>query len=174
MDERVALLLLVLAFLLFLLLLMFLGFRRRQRRQAGLPRPDGVPAEVGARLFESDGLYVATTVADQPLERIAVGGLGFRARAAVVVFERGVVLGLAGEPDAFLPAARIDGVERSTYTIDRVVERGGLAKISWRLGEQRVDSFLRLPDAATQSALIGAIESILTHPAPIGRTGEEG
>jgi len=163
---------LVLAFLVLLLALMYLGWRRRRRRQSGIPRPLPVPAERGADLAAEDGLYVATTSADEPLDRIAVGGLGFRARASVAVSESGVVLALAGEPDAFIPAGDLRGVDRSTAVIDRVVERGGLARIAWTLGGTPVDSYLRLADAPAQRRVIAAIESILPeHPGTDGGSG---
>ena len=167
MTDRPFLAALVIAFLLLLLGLMYLGWRRRQRRQSGIPRPLPVPAEVGEPRLSLDAFYVATTVADDPLNRIAVGGLGFRGRAVVAVHddpsrERGVVLGIAGEPDAWLPVRHIDRVDRSTATIDRVVERGGLVRIGWRLGDNAVDTYLRVGDAASQSALLAALARLTT------------
>jgi hypothetical protein len=142
---------------------MAVGWRARRRRQSHLPRPLAVPAELGAVLASADVFYVATTVAGQPLERIAVGGLGFRARATVTVAERGIVLGIAGEPEAFLPAESLRGVERATWTIDRVVETGGLILIAWTLGTTEVDSYLRVAEPADPTPIIEAIERLLDH-----------
>lgn len=167
MDERVVPAAAVIGLLLLLLVLMYLGFRARQRRQSGIPHPLEVPTDTGARLIELDVLYVASTVLDQPLERIAVQGLGFRARASVAVFDRGVALGIAGEPDAWLPASDIAQVDRSTFVIDRVVERNGLVRITWRLGGDPIDSYLRVTNGPDQTALITAIRSIVTENAPV-------
>jgi hypothetical protein len=147
---------------------MILGWRARKRRQSGLPRPKPVPAELGAELFSAELFYVATTLGGDPLNRVAVSGLGFRARASVIVAEAGIVLAIAGEPDAFLPKADLMGVERATWTIDRVVETGGLVAISWRLGATVVDSYLRMVEPTDPSGLIAAINQIV----PNGLTQE--
>lgn len=136
---------------------MYLGWRARQRRQSSLPRLAAVPADVGTELFAGEVFYVATTVAGEPLNRIAVAGLGFRARASVAVFEHGLVLSIAGEPDAFIPARDLRGVERATWTIDRVVETGGLVLIAWTLGTTEVDSYLRVASPTDPTPLIDAI-----------------
>ena len=161
----------MLGVLVVLLGLMYLGFRRRQKRQAGIPRPRAVPDSPGARLVDfGDLLYVASTVRDQPLDRIAVSGLGFRGRASVAVFERGAALGIAGEPDAFIPASDIDAIDRATWTIDRAVERDGLVRLAWRLGGTPIDSYLRIGEAANQTAFITAIRGIV----PSGTTAKNG
>ena len=75
------------------------GWRARQRRQAGLPALAAPPATIGGATFTDDVFYVATTRADSPTDRIAVRGLGFRARAGVAVHGEGLVLSIAGQPD---------------------------------------------------------------------------
>ncbi|MCU1583606.1 MAG: hypothetical protein JWM49_162 [Microbacteriaceae bacterium] len=150
----------VIIVILLALLGMFLGWRGRQRRQAGLPTPDAVPAELGTGLLALEAFYVATTVADRELDRIAVAGLGYRSRARVTVAERGVVLSLSAVPEIFIPAEAILGADRATFTIDRVVETGGLVRITWLLGDTGVDSYLRTGDSSESAALIAAVTSI--------------
>ncbi len=145
--------------------LMALGWRARRRRQAGLGEPSAPPAEPGATILRDDLLYVATTRADVPLERIAVAGLGFRGRAIVTVVASGVVLEIAGREASFIPAADILGVGRATWTIDRVVNTDGLVLLRWRLGDGEVDSYLR---SARPDALIEALEPLV----PAGDTDD--
>ena len=171
MDSRVYSGAIVLAFLLLLLVLMYAGWRRRQRRQSGIPRPQGLPELTGRELIAAEAFYVASTMTDEPLNRIAVAGLGYRARAHVQVFESGISLGIAGEPDAFIPRSDLVAVERATWTIDRVVETGGLVRLVWQLGDTTIDSYLRVPEPTDPSELLGAIESIIT--APTGARNEE-
>ncbi len=123
---------------------MFAGWRARQRRQANLPSPASVPADTGRVLAAAGGLYVATTRAGEPLERIAVHGLGYRSRMVVTVAEHGVVLELTGAAPAFIPAASLRSATRATWAIDKGVEPGGLVLLGWRLGELDVDSYLRI------------------------------
>lgn len=135
-----------------------LGWRARRRRQAALPALATPPAELGAALASDDGFYVATTRADAPTDRIAVRGLGFRARAGIAVHPEGVVLSIAGQPDVFIPTSAIDGVGRATWTIDRVVGRDGLVFVRWSLGDVVVDTNLRVADP---EALVTALERIV-------------
>lgn len=161
MDRLIPALLLV-AVVAFVFTLMALGWRARRRRQAALPAPAARPADLGAVRLEEDLLYVATTPAEQPLERIAVAGLGFRARALVTVGDRGVLLDLAGAEPVFIPAADVDGVGLATWTLDRVVDREGLVFLRWRLGDAVLDSYLR---SADPDRLVTAL-----HPLSTGRS----
>jgi hypothetical protein len=134
-----------------------LGWRARQRRQSALPALDAPPATLGAAVAVADGFYVATTHAEKPTDRIAVRGLGFRARASVAVHPEGVVLSIAGQPDAFIPTPAIIGVGRATWTIDRVVGTDGLVFVRWNLGGAEVDTNLRV---AEPEALVAALQTI--------------
>ncbi len=135
-----------------------LGWRARRRRQAALPALATPPATLGTPLAVEDGFYVATTGAESPTDRIAVRGLGFRARAGIAVHPEGIVLSIAGQPDAFVPAAAIEGVGRATWTIDRVVDRDGLVFVRWTLGDVLVDTNLRVGDP---DALVAALTTLV-------------
>lgn len=180
--DRPALMAVTVAFLALLLLLMYLGWRARKRRQAFVPEPRSVPADPGQTRLVSSLFYVATTAAGEPLDRIAVRGLGFRARAELTVVDAGLVLGIPGQRDIFIPAGEIRGVDRATWTIDRVVERDGLVLIAWLLvtpavegGDAQVtpvDTYLRLDSPAAAAELIAAITHLLsTIPTPSTQGG---
>lgn len=129
-----------------LLLLMLFAWRRRMRRDASITVPLGVPehAEVTGR---HEVLYVSTTKHDQPLERLAVSPLAYRARGEAVVTDRGLALGLDGAPTVFIASARLVGVDRATVTIDKVVEPGGLVRVAWSVSDGMiVDSYIRVAD----------------------------
>ncbi len=155
----------VIAVILLALLGMYLGWRARQRRQSSLPEIATVPADAGAVRYSAETFYAATTIAGEPLNRVAVRGLGFRGRATVTVTDLGVILGIAGVPEAFIQISALRRVERATWTIDRVVENGGLVLIAWTLGETDIDSYLRLADSADPGPLIDAISGLLTSKA---------
>ncbi len=133
------------------------GWRRRAARQTEFTPPAPVPDDIGETVIAVDALYVATTRAGDPYDRIAAAGLGFRARASVTVTRRGLVLGLAGSPVRWIPAAELRGADRATWTIDRVVEPDGLVLLAWTLAGHPVDSYLRaeLPDE-----LVTAVRSL--------------
>ena len=134
-----------------------LGWVRRRRRQRGIPAPARMPADIGTLHAEFDGFYVATTLEGQPLNRVAVRGLGFRARATIAVAELGVVLSLPGNT-VFIPRDTVREVTRSNYAIDRVVEPGGLVLLAWTLGDTPLDSYFRVEQT---EELVRALESLL-------------
>src|SRR5690606_32119241 len=135
---------------------MALGWRNRRRRQANLDVVPVPPSEIGDEIARERVLYVATTLAEQPLERVVVGGLGFRAKGEVHIARGGLVLDLAGAPPAFIPVADIRGVGLASWTIDKGVEEGGLVFVRWQPGGTTVDSHprsehsARLHDALTE------------------------
>ena len=132
----------VLFFLAVMLGAMALSWWARKKRQSGYAELATVPTELGELLGEFTGLYLASTPPEEPLNRIAVRGLGFRARTTIEVFTAGLVF----IGDRFVPAATIAGIGRASYTIDRGVEPEGLTVVSWELGDARIDSYFRLDD----------------------------
>ena len=133
----------------------------RTRRDAGMVAPVGeVPADA-TELARWEGLYVATTAHEQPLERLAVRGLGFRSRAVTTVTDRGIGLEMPGSPALFIPAEQLVAADQSTVVIDRVVERDGLVRLVWRIdSEHVVDSYLR-PQEASARAVADSIRPLI-------------
>ncbi|WP_295845509.1 hypothetical protein [uncultured Microbacterium sp.] len=133
---------------------------RRTRRDARYTAPVGeLPADaVETAVFS--GLYVATTRHDEPLERLAIKGLGFRSRVDVTVTTAGVALDLQGQPRIALTRDRLVDAAQATVAIDRVVERDGLTRVSWRIDDDTiVDTYLR-PQEASAKAVADAIRPL--------------
>ena len=145
--------------------LMLWGWTRRRKRDAQVEVPLGEP--VGSAILTSHGFYVATTKHDEPLNRIAARPLAFRSRVDVTVTEAGLGLAMPGERPVFIPASRIDGAGRATWTIDRVVERDGLVLVAWSDGSQILDTYVRLQDD-DPAALVAAIDGIRSAYSPMG------
>ncbi|PDQ34213.1 MAG: hypothetical protein B5766_12235 [Candidatus Lumbricidophila eiseniae] len=111
--------------------LMVGSWRRRTARDSalsGYPVPTSVPDVT----VEAEVLYVATTLAGKPLERLAITGLAFRAAAQLIVTEQGVLLRVTGASATWIPAERIVGISRASVAIDRAVEPDGLLGLEWR------------------------------------------
>lgn len=135
---------------------MALAWRSRHHKQAAL----GVVAD-GSGIATTDDtpvLYLATTVADQPLNRIVTNGLGYRARGTVGVAADGIVLDLDGVAPRFIPASDLVGVGQANWTIDRGTGGARLVGIRWRLHgadtEQQVESVVQPQDPAALVALL--------------------
>ncbi|MBS0024880.1 PH-like domain-containing protein [Microbacterium paraoxydans] len=165
-DLAVAILI---ALALLILLAMLFAWRRRVRRDAAFTAPLGVPehAEVMRR---DEVLYVSTTKHEQPLERVAITPLAFRARGELAVTDRGLALALDGAPTVFLAREHLVAVDRATVTIDRVVEPGGLVRIAWRVADATiVDSYLRLANGDPQN-LISDLQRLVPAAPDTGAT----
>ncbi|MCJ1713842.1 hypothetical protein [Curtobacterium sp. VKM Ac-2922] len=125
-------------------------WRTRARKQTEAVPPVRVPDAPGTLVGSWDGFSVATTRADEPLERITAGGLGFRGRGGVTVHADGVVLHLAGADDRWVAADHLRGADRATWAIDRVVEPGGLVRLRWTAtgaaGATDLDTYFRFPE----------------------------
>ena len=119
---------------------MALSWWARKKRQSGFAPLVAAPVELGELLGEFAGLYLATTPSGEPLNRVAVQGLGFRARTTIEV----VTAGLVFIGDRFIPAASIRDIGTASWTIDRGVAKDGLSVVSWTLGGQELDSYFRL------------------------------
>lgn len=159
MDKNLATIIIGAVFIL-AILGMFLGWRARSRKQSDFALLEPAPSEIGDILMTSNGLYVATTLYSQPLERITVRGLGFRSRVTATVAQAGIVLALTGQEPVFIAQTMLRSVQRGTWTIDKAVESGGLVVISWLMGDREVDSYLRLDDDPHEfvSAADGLVE----------------
>jgi len=163
---RTRLLIYVLIGFAIIITLAVLGWTARRRRQRAIPATATLPADIGSVRAEFDGFYVSTTLDGQPLNRVAVRGLGFRARATVAVADAGVVLALPGN-NIFIPRDTIREVTRSNYPIDRVVEPGGLVLLAWTLGGTKLDSYFRVEQT---EQLVTALEGLL----PAGSSSSTG
>ncbi|WAC68961.1 hypothetical protein [Microbacterium sp. SL75] len=145
-----------------LLALLAWAWVRRTRRDARYSAPVGELAEGAVETAVFSGLYVATTRHDEPLERLAIKGLGFRSRLDVTVTTAGVALDLRGQPRIVLDRDRLVDAAQATVAIDRVVERDGLTRVSWRIDDETVvDTYLR-PQDASAKALADAIRPLIT------------
>lgn len=147
------------------------AWRARLHRDAGLSAPLGVPehAEVLSR-YET--LYVATTRHDQPLERLALRPLVYRARGELTITDRGAALCLDGSPTVFLASSRLIGADRATVAIDRVVEPGGLVRLVWRTDDGTVvDSYFRITGGLGNTDVQGAALTDLQRLCAASETG---
>ena len=143
------------------LLLMARSWRRRKAGQSELASTVPVPSDRGATLVIADALYLSTTPDGEPLNRIAVRGLGFRARFGVVVTSAGIILPIPGETEIFIPRADIREIATASWTIDRGIEPDGLTVVRWTLGDTRLDSYFRFEEPAL---FVAAAAQLATTP----------
>ena len=161
--DRVLLTLATLAFCAGIYALMYWGWRNRRRRQSDLPPPPSPPEVPGRVLVGAvPGLYVGTTSADDWLDRIAVHRLGHRASGWLAVHDDGVHIEREGLAELYLPFELLDDVEVGDALAGKVVARGGMLLLSWRLGSRQVLTGFRADDHAQHRRLADAVRAHLT------------
>ncbi len=135
---------------------MYFGWRALVRKSADFAAPDPVPGTVGEGITVVAGLYVATTLAEKPFERVAAHGLGFRARTSLAVTHDGIIVKLTGRDPFFIVRSSLLAVQRATWAIDKAVEPGGLVVVTWRLGDTELDSYFRIDGSSEELLRAGA------------------
>lgn len=143
--------------------LMLRGWRARRAEQAeglALPEP-AAPPQAGSVPGAVEAVYVSTTLAGQPFERVLVHGLGARSGAHVGVQDDRLVVLRRGARSFVVPAHDVVGVDRRRGQVGKFVAgRGGLVVVTWRLGEVPLDTALhcrRREDADALAAAVGAL-----------------
>lgn len=135
------------------------GWYRRVKRYSPLAASLRFEEPSSEPTLHVSALYVATTEADKPLARVAAGPLAYRSKASVAVHPEGVVVKLAGSESILFPRSLALRAGLATWTIDRVVEPGGLLMVRWELGDVEVDSYFRIVDGDVNQ-VVAAIASL--------------
>lgn len=121
----------------------FVFFRVKQRRAAQeemLPMP--LAGTSGQKLFSC--LYVASVFGSRPLERVWAYGLGIRGKAEIHRTSEGLSILRQGESSFTVSFSALISLDRAGATIDRGVERDGLAQLRWLLGDEEIVTSLRI------------------------------
>ena len=114
----------------------------------------------GQQLLKVRAYYVATTFADNHLERIRAYGLGIRGLAHAIVYEGGLQLIRKGERPLAINQASITNLSTTQVTIDRVTEAKGILTIDWSQDTAQFSTHLRVVDLDDRANLISALETI--------------
>jgi hypothetical protein len=112
----------------FLIRQMMRGWRRRAERQVQLigslpPLPDTVGS---ATIPAMKGLYVGSTLVPNWNDRVAVGDLGYRAKAVLTRYPEGIMLQRSGAGPIWIPDESITAIRTER-------ELAGILAIRWRL-----------------------------------------
>jgi hypothetical protein len=151
---------------LFIIVLALLGMRRgwknKAKRQAAIPAPAPIPASDAVALVDSvEGSYLASTSADQWLDRIVVHSLGVPSKALVTVRSDGIACEREGEPDFFIATSDIAAIRLDRGIAGEVYEAGSVLIVTWQLGDVLLDSGFRAQQTDSQIALATAIRTLL-------------
>lgn len=141
------------------------SWRRRSHRDSGIVLPEALPA--AAQLWAGRLQYVASTRAEQPLERVAVPGLRFRGWAQVEVTEAGLIIQVDGERPVALTRETLLGAHTASWAIDRGMGRDGLITVTWQShSAESVHVTTTLRSADDAPALLAALQQISSFTIP--------
>ncbi|UYG16447.1 hypothetical protein BRM3_12670 [Brachybacterium huguangmaarense] len=150
--------------------LMYLGWRRRAARQGDLPALTPPPAPPGGAGRRAEGVYVATTLAEQPLERVTARGLGARSRAVLGETEHdggpALQVDRQGAAGFLIPWADVRSVHTAPGMVGKWIGGDGLLVIRWQLGETLLDTGFRLDERADQDRVLALADQHLPATAP--------
>jgi hypothetical protein len=112
-------------------------------------------------------LYVATTLATDPLMRISIPGLTYRAQCSIGVSSAGMSISPEGEKTSFIPTSQLIQLHRAQVAIDRVVEKDGLTAVSWNAFDTQIQdiveltSFFRFQDFDSREECESSIQKLI-------------
>jgi hypothetical protein len=162
MTDRTLLTLGFLLVVVLLWLLMLKGWRSRVRRQGDLPPPPVPPQARGEVVVPATpGLFVGTTFADDWLDRVAVHDLAHRAAGWLRLDTAGVTVEREGLPDLFLPYVDVERADVGDALAGKVIGRGGMVLLDWRLGGRLLTSGFRADDHGAHQRLADAVNAHL-------------
>lgn len=119
------------------------------------------PVEVASSAVGLKCLYIATTFADRPLERVVAHGMAHRGWAFLLVTESGLEVSRIGELSFLIPKADLIKIGSVSAVIDRAVEKDGLVSIKWKLGSQDIESHFRFVDTKLRSSSLAQLSTLV-------------
>jgi hypothetical protein len=128
---------------------MMRGWLHRAQRQVQLIGTlPALPDTVGPALISATkGLYVGSTLAPSWLDRIAVGDLGYRAKAVLTRYPEGIMLQRTGAGPIWIPDDSIEAIRTEKGIAGKAMTHEGILAIRWRLPSgAEIDTGFRADD----------------------------
>ncbi|MEU3988872.1 hypothetical protein AB0F24_10860 [Streptomyces platensis] len=152
----------LLVFVVFVYWLMRQGWKWRGTLQGDLPELPATPDDPGEPELTLSGRYHGSTTAGQWLDRIVARGLGTRSRVELTLTDQGLDVVRPGAADFFVPAAALRGARLDKGIAGKVLPEGGLLIVTWRHGDQEIDSGFRSDRATEHPAWVEAVNRLST------------
>ena len=137
---------------------MMRGWRRRAERQAELigtlpPLPDSLGPPI---IRATKGLYVGSTLVPNWNDRIAVGDLGYRAKAVLTRYPEGIMLQRSGAHPIWIPDESITAIRTERGIAGKALTHDGILAIRWRLPSgTEIDTGFRGDDRTEYARWVG-------------------
>jgi hypothetical protein len=109
----------------------------------------------------TNGYYIATTYAGQPLHRVSAHGLGFAGKTFLDVSEQGVRVHRIGERSFRIDSSSLLDLARTSGVIDKVVEKDGLLSLRWKLGATELETHLRFANSQSRDEIALRVSKLI-------------
>lgn len=141
---------------------MRVGWKSRQERQEQVGALAPVPERYdnAESLLAIPGVYIATTVMGDWLDRIATQTLGVKSAGTFFVFDDALIIARDGAEDIWIPATDILTLRTESGMSGKFVEKDGLVIVSWSFNGNPVDTGFRTQYAADKTSLLSALRAI--------------
>lgn len=136
------------------------AWRTRAHRDAAYASHDDQPLLKLIRDFDSL-MYVSSTPAGEPLQRLSLPGLRYRGPAQLSIYEDGITIAVRAEQPVHIAATRVTGSAVARVRIGKAVEQDGLTLIQWRIKDLEIESTFRAPSREVQQSIRKAIDTML-------------
>jgi hypothetical protein len=139
---------------------MMRGWRHRAERQAALIGAlPSLPDIVGPAIIPATkGLYVGSTLAPHWNDRVAVGDLGYRAKAVLTRYPEGIMLQRTGAGPIWIPDDSIAAIRTERAIAGKAMTHEGILAIRWRLPSgTEIDTGFRADDRREYSHWLEAV-----------------
>jgi hypothetical protein len=109
-----------------------------------------MPDTVGPALIPATkGLYVGSTLVPHWNDRVAVGDLGYRAKAVLTRYPEGIMLQRTGACPIWIPDDAIEAIRIERVIAGKALTHEGILAIRWRLPSgTEIDTGFRADDRA--------------------------
>lgn len=150
--------------------LIFVGMRRGWRTRERSVLIQDLPALPPGTTLEqtpgTSGIYVSTTLAGKPLERVVTLGLGTRSAVQVHVDPAGVLLARTGAQDLFIPAPALTGIRTTGGMIGKVAAADSIIVLTWSSDAIALDTGVHIRSDADRAHLLGALAALVPGTTP--------
>lgn len=148
---------------------MTLAWRKKVQRDSrfSLVVPGSSVSDITSQTTDFPCLYVATTLATDPLMRISIPGLTYRGQCIIGVNSSAMSISPEGEKSSIIPASQLIQLHRAQVAIDRVVEKDGLTAVSWNAFDTKLQgiveltSFFRFQDFAARESCESLLQQLI-------------
>lgn len=140
--------------------LMLHGWNSRTRKIQIEALPS-VPEESTEGAVRTHGIYVTSTLAAQPYERITAQGLGVKSAVEVIVRADGVLLLRQGAADLFIPLTLLQRVGVTSGMIGKFAAPGSIVVLRWTLDALALDTGIHIRSDEARAALIEQITELI-------------